>query len=228
MKGFDRLTDAEILALTDDQIAYYMDLACAEEGAPLMPPDPGREPTKPAYQPDVTLHACGGFLFFDAETAARVADVVNGLRRAETKYVSGPRYEKTAHIETDPVRLTTEKVYSPELWDQIKNEVNDYGERKQSWDARVKEHTEASKARDKVTAWIREKIEQVRDDDYQRERYTRELARYIELAEGDREMAVRFLFKAHPEAEKYLAMVEPVSTVAPMTEDDIHHAVTGE
>lgn len=226
MKGFDRLTDAEILALTPDQITYYMDLACAEDGAPLMPPDPGTEPEKPAYQPDVTLHSCGGFLFFDAETAARVADVVNGVRRAETKYVHGPGYQKTAHVENDPVKIGNEKVYSPELWDRIKSEVNDYGERKKSWDSRVKEREEAARARDRVTSWIREKIEQVRDDDYQRQRYERELTRYIELAEGDRYMALRFLFKAHPEAEKYLPSADVMA--ASMSEDDIHHAVTGE
>ena len=211
MTRFDDLTDAEVLALTDEQIAYHVDRECAESGAGLLPPDPGLEPKRPEDMKDVTLYEVGstGLLFADKASALDVIDAIVNKVRFTGRHVSGPSYEQYAERENAEVEIRNKKMYSPSGWDAAKSLVLKYQADKKAWDAASTEYKKIADGRAAAAAWVYERISAVRDEQYQRERTATELARYIALADGDETIGRRFLLKAHPDWEKFLPEVAP-------------------
>ncbi len=208
MKRFDELSDAEVLALTDEQIAYYHDFACAEEGAPLMPPPVGPAPEVVEAQQDMKIYTVGGVSFATMEDASLVADAMNSCRRLTTEYARGGSYrDKVAKAVDAPESVTTESVYSQAMWDSVRQKVTAYNEAKAAWEKRRDDYSKAAELRSRVTAWISQCIESVRETDIERQRCEAEFARYVEIAQGDRAMARAFLIKARPEAAQFIAPV---------------------
>lgn len=208
MKRFDELSDAEILALTEEQIAYYHDFACAEEGAPLMPPPVGPAPEAVEAQHDMKVYQVAGVYFSTMEDASRVADAMNSCRRLTTEYARGGSYrDKVAKVADAPESVTTEPVYSQAMWDSVRQKVTAYNEAKSAWEKRRDEYNKAAELRARVTAWISERIERVHEAEIERRRCEAEFARYVEIARGDRAMAREFLVKARPEAAQFIAPI---------------------
>ena len=56
MKRYNEMTDAELLELTNEQIATLIDYECALDGVPMLPPDPGPAPPDDVPPPDIGLN----------------------------------------------------------------------------------------------------------------------------------------------------------------------------
>lgn len=222
MKAFHELTADEVLALDETRIAYYVDLACAEAGVPLLPPDPGSRPAAAKAGKDVTAYAIDDVYFADAGDAAKVAGLVNSLPRLSVRYVSGPGYERVAEKTSAPVVVKPEAYYTPETWGALGALVNAANLAQKDHDKAVAERSEISRKRDDASSSVRERIDEIRDERREFERYSAEFSRYLELANGDAEVAGRFLAKARPAWAKYLPTrddtAQPVPTPPPTTE----------
>lgn len=204
MKTFDELTDAEVLALTDAEIERYIDLECARAGVPLLPPEPGPEPEKPQADKDVTLYEVGGHSFREQEQALRVAAAINSEHPVETKYASGPGYQRIVGGPADEATVTTSSYFSRERWDAVGAELIAYEEAKQQWERERDEYRKAVSRRNSTVEWVVDRISTVREGERQRERYANLYLRYLGLADGDEVVARKFLLDAEPEAAKYL------------------------
>lgn len=211
MKRFSDLTDAEILALTEAEIAYHIDYECAEAGAGLLPPDPGPEPVKPEGMKDVSAFEVEGLVFTSREDALRVAEALEKCSRYELRYVGNDWSQQVLVRESGPVEVKPVKHYSPNGWDAAKTIVRKYADEKKAWDERVSEMQRIIKERDSATEWVRNRIGEVRENEWRRQRVLADFERYVELAGGDRVIARRFLVKANPSAEQFIA---PIATEA--------------
>lgn len=205
LRRFDDLSESEILALSDEQVRYYMDLECAEAGAPLLPPDPGYAPEKQSYPKDREHFAVGGILFQNAADAQRVLELVNTLPRYKSDYArGGAYYEHIITAKDEPEVMGSGRDYSPEAWEGVRADVVAQNQAKTRWDEAKAEYDKAVEERDKACAWVMSRVEEVRENERKRQQYSAELARYTELAKGDEDMARDFLLRAKPEAAEYL------------------------
>ena len=213
MTRFHDLTDAEVLALTDEQIEYHIEYECADSGAGLLPPDPGPAPEKPKDMKDFTVYVVGDMTFDTQEAALDVATAANRHSRFEKQYVSGPSYEQYVTRADSDVEVRAVRVYSAGGWDAAKALVNKYDADKKVWDGAVREFNRIAEARSQATGWIRERVDEVHAEERERVRVGEQFARYVELADGDETIARRFLLKARPDADKYLPPVSPEAAV---------------
>lgn len=204
-KAFDQLTEAELVALSENDIQRYIDLACAEDGVALLPELPEKPPTK-AVPDDLTVYEVAGMLFFDAGEANEVAAAINLARtRVLAKYISGPSYRRTVEPAVDPVNVTSLQILRPETAAQMRALI-------EAHEAEVKRYNELKTAHDKITRAreshanaIRSKVEDAWSLHRRREQRGRDYARYLELAEGNQAVAMRFLDKAYSDARELLA-----------------------
>lgn len=204
IKAFDLLTDDELCALTDEQIEYYKDLACAERGVALLPPRPGAAPEEPQAEKDLTIYTVGGLMFEKREDAEKIAELANSLERMKLDYVHGPSYQKIAVKKNDQETIDSESYYSAARWQEVRSAVEAYERKKREWNEDVKAFDEANRKRRNETSYIEERIELARERKVKRERMAKVFDRYVELADGDEEAAWKFMTEAYPDASEYL------------------------
>ena len=204
MKRFDDLTDAEVLALTDEDVERYIDLACAEAGVQLLPEKPGPAPEKPDETRDATLFEVAGQSFSTMEDAESVMKMINGLTRLDTNYLAGNYKDQYVSGSQSDVSITTNSVYSALRWHGIKEEMEAYAKAKKGHDSVVSSYKDCVRERNNESNSVRERVEEVHANAHEAGRLRRHLERYIELADGDVEVARRFLLNAYPDAKEYL------------------------
>lgn len=213
MKRFEELTDEEVLALTQDEVTRWIDVECAHEGAPLLPPRP-MAPTPIMFEPDVTVFLVGNIYFGSADDAAKAAALMAPMARFNVNYVSGPRFDKIAMPSCDDLTVSTVRAFSAERWDVIKSDMARYEELKKQFEADSLEYQKASERRDVIASDIHGRVERVRGQERRRARMREEFARYVDLAGGDQTIARRFLVAAHPDALDILPELAPAVDVS--------------
>lgn len=205
MKTFDSLTEQELVALTDDEIQRYIDYACAEHGVPLLPamlPEPPK--VEPPAQ-DAVVYAVGRAYSTDvvcmkSDDAQRLADLLNSIPTCSLGYVSGPSYEKKIEPQRGPYLVMPTPCYSAELAATIAPTLASAERAKNVYDAAKKDYDRAVNERGAFASEIREKVEEAWATHRRREDRRRDYARYLELADGNADIAARFLQNAHRDA----------------------------
>lgn len=200
MKRIFDMTEEEILALADEQIANLIDYECALEGAPMLPPAPGIKPVVNAPPPDVQAYDVAGIITMSADHAGRILAAIESEVIYSWEY-SGNDY-KTKHL--SPIsegsynhpKIKSEKYYSPAQWDAIKDAKAIIEEKLSQWEKVNKAYSEACDARASITDSVWEKVRGVRYHAYDRDQLRNEFTRYLTLAEGNRRIALNFLEKA--------------------------------
>jgi hypothetical protein len=198
MKPFDELTDDEIVALTDERVQFYKDLACAEAGAPLSLPAPV-VPSKPEVVDDATLYMVGNLCFSDATAAQAVADLANQSARFDTAYISGPSYRKYAKPDTDQLTVSPIRLLSQQTAQAMREQIETYEREKAAYQKDQQEYDKATKLRGEATSWISARIAEAHANVFERDEMRRQYERYVALAEGNTTIAARFLAKAFGE-----------------------------
>lgn len=206
---FDELTEPELLTLSDDSEAVqrWIDLECAYEGVPLLPPKP-EAPIEPKMTPDQTVYEVHGIFFSKNEHAIRVANEINDSQRVELQYVSGPRYDRLVKPAPDRVAVTPINAFSPATWETVKDAANAYTTLKTKYDSAWLDYSTAERERKAIVERIKGAIEEAWGKERRREMMRRNLARYMELAGGVRKTAIRFLKAAYPNAAEILPEID--------------------
>lgn len=208
MKSIENLTDAELLALTDEAIAGHIRLRKAEEGIRILP-EPICPTLKEINGPDIQVFEIAGYAFHEREKAEEIAAVINKYVPQSTSidydyYRGDGKYRYTKANNTNLVHVAVENVYSPAKYAEIRDAVESNKRVKDSFDKTKDEYdTETEKAADIVTA-IYDRIQGARDRANELENHKLNIANYLELAQGDVEVAWNFFKKAYvitPEME---------------------------
>lgn len=232
MKPFDELTEPEVLALNDEQIDYYIDRECAEQGVTLVPPSPPQPPTKPAPENDVTAYQIAGILVTDMSEAQRLRDCIAGLKTRGGDGYSYPTYRHYFKAEdtSEPIAITPISMMSEARVVANKTALDEHEAQKKVYDKANEDYQKAVTGRDRVARAIRERLSEVREKDWRRQELQALYDRYLPLANGDRTIAARFLRKAHHDAPEFLPNLfvgideEPareLMAAGPISDDDI-------
>jgi hypothetical protein len=205
MKNFNDLTKAELAELSHDDIVRYINLACAEEGIPLVPELP-EKPIEPSIVPDKEYYSIAGHTLATMEDAEKVQRVFNGIvvysenysKRCGNLHV----YDPDERSWNDPTKIIPIKAMSNELYAQRLKEVESYKTAKGEYD-RIEEKFKKIKEQRKSVeeshwAIYRDAVEWKSD----MEQAKRTFAQYLELADGDKGIAWKFLVKANEYIEE--------------------------
>lgn len=199
MKRIHELNEEGLLALTEEQTLKMVDYECALEGVPMLPPDPGPVPSLPELQADTQCYEVSDVLVADPDHAARILSAIMSGPLYKTEY---PRnnYELRYLVplgqgDYNYPKIKPVQYISPELWDKHKEHVTSLSVRKGEWDALKKAYDAAYKERDAIVKDVYERISDARQHAYDREQLRTEFTRYLELAEGNRSIALKFLEK---------------------------------
>jgi len=204
MKRLEEFNDSELLELTDKGVLNLIDYECALEGVPMLPPSPGPKPKANLPEPDTQCFAVAGVMTCDADHARRILEAICGGWLVESTYDSDyhNRYlKRLCESDYNYPKITTETHRSQEQWDSIKEEATKFNMLKKEWEAKNDEYEKALKARSTITDRVYGQIESARHHFQTCERLREEFKRYLELAEGNRQIALNFLDKARDLSE---------------------------
>lgn len=202
MKRFIDLTDKEVYALTPEEVGYWIDLECAFEGIPLLPKEPV-EPPAEKFHPDMTVYVVGGVNFANFEDASKFCKWVNNSARFDLEYTHGPRYEKIAK-EPRPIEVSSLNVFSVGGWNVVKDEAKKYSKLHNEYSEAKREYDAIAKKRNVVVDRVNRVIDEVNTAERNRRRVQEKFNRYLELANNEREIALKFLIDAQPDAKEIL------------------------
>jgi hypothetical protein len=198
MKTFWDLTKDEIVGLTSDQIARYIDIDCAEQGVSLLPdlpPAPIYE--KPAK--DCVVYSVDNFDVSTPEEANVILDALGKVRLLKLDYDYGNYSDQyisdTRNVDVPDVKKV--QVYSAKLYNSIRNDLKSYSEKKNAYEREQKEYSKILSERSRISDAIWNKYNEVTEEFQNREYMKKEFAKYLDLADGDKEIAMRFFDKAY-------------------------------
>jgi hypothetical protein len=201
MKTFEQLNDQELLALTDDQIEYYIKLKKAETGIKII-----SFPETPVYaeipQPELEMYVVAGRVFNEKEKAEEIASVINKhLGSSFTKeydyYRSGGNHKYAKPFDGSLETINIVRLYSMSTYNSIKDTIQSnkkiedaYKEIKNAYD---KEDEKASE----IVEMIHSAIAKARECVQLFQNYKVRIVEYLQLANGNRDVAWNFFEKAY-------------------------------
>lgn len=191
---FKGLTDEEIASLTTEQVEREVKLCMAHEGVQF-PEEPGNPPKQPEAA-KTEYYEINGWLFANESDAQHIADIVNASGRLEQPYSkSWDRMATVASCESDVVVSRT-KLYSPDVYARIQLQLEAYKGEKKAFDERQSAYRKALQASaacaDRVHSAHTRAVKKRQEERWRQIKFTE----YLELADGDQQMALRFMRKA--------------------------------
>lgn len=198
----------ELVKLTDDEKQTLFLLECAERGVPLPDTIPEYMPSpdeREDLQEDTVVYSISGgryssdkFYFKTMEDAEEAATL---LRQKTIALDSNYRNSKSVYYlsakEAPEVEIANLKVYSANKYNQVKEELSIYEKQKGAVDSNNKRRTEIMDKQSAVMTEIDNAIYEAQRV-LQRTAELKELfEKYKKMANGDREVAIRFLLNAH-------------------------------
>lgn len=219
MKPFEKLTDADLTALTDQDIERYVDLACAEQGIQLKPEFPPEPPAMGNFEPDAMVYKAPQYLEFTDEAEAReVVRVVSQCKsRVQTGYTRTPEGVTGEHIRTRDVgeaRVEAKRVFSAERAAAMGEEMAQAAVLEEAYKKRLKEYQSIVSSHANVRAEIMAPIYLARERSKRSAELQRVYERYLLLAEGSERIALGFLAKGYSDARERLPQL-PWSLIDP-------------
>lgn len=199
MNRIYEMEEAEILALADEQVSKLIDYECALEGAPMLPPEPGMKPTKQLPEQDAVVFTVGGHMTLSADHAQAIFAALTSGQLYDESYEG--RFYEIKFLE--PIiqtgyhapKIESKRSYSAERWNQIRADVSEYTAKLAEWEKKNEEYQKALKSRSTIHERVWDRIMTARNHASDREQLRREFERYLELAEGNRRVALNFLEK---------------------------------
>lgn len=206
MKRWFDYTDEELLQIyTSDTETFkkLVDLECAHAGVPIDPPTLRAEPVFEEVTPDLRLYRVGGFLFEDAYDANDLLEILRRAKLWKTVYDHSMRYA----VELKPgdyeyPNVVDELVNSEELHLEIVSKKKLMEEKKLQWKEQFEKHTAIVTSREAATAPFYERIDFLLARENRKKLMLAKYKYYLELAEGNRKVALNFLEKIEPEFVK--------------------------
>ena len=207
MKFLKDYTGKELEDIAFEQVDNIINLECAEQGIPLLPPFP-KESKKPDYKPDMVLHRVGGYGGWHTATAEEATTLLNALLSVnlwKTDYnnLSNDKKAKKCSDNDDYRSIVTEKVFSPELWGKISGELKAYSKAEEVSKSKLERYNNVEKDRKTIYDSVWKHVNNAKEFKDNRLMYEKHLADYVKLSDGDEKYGRKFFDKAYPSAGEY-------------------------
>lgn len=194
------LTDEEFSAIVEGSPAFdrLMDLECAWKGIPLLPEDPGPKPDTVEHVGDVTLYEVGDCYFSDKQAAEAILDLMEK---------SGPkdRHHKSSEVivkDLKPNAYNWPKIkqctcFSEFRFEALEGEIKEAKILMDEWLSLKNSFDAALEGRKEVIDDFRNRRDTIREIRMGVETIQKNFERYIDLAQGQYDVAVSFLTEAN-------------------------------
>jgi hypothetical protein len=212
MQKIEDLNEQEILALTDEQIEKFVKLRMAEEGIKII-----QVPVEPKYTklpaPAVPAHSINGVSYpvTDKGAADRISAAIKkeaayftytdyDYRASDIKYLNGGSFEGIGSIDT-------RMYYTKSQGAELKEVARKNKELEDAYNAELREYTDNREQATEIRKEIEGIVENVRSKYRMFDRLLASFKEYLTLADGNSEIAWKFLHKAYsvsPEAAQYI------------------------
>lgn len=216
MKNITDLTQEELVALTDEEMAHYAKLDAAENGIPI----PGEEPKpfdeqKPSH--DIVLYVIQGIKFTDRAKAQELQDFLMArqehLRDTDYNWSVGSHVRFVKGYEGE-LAITEEPCYSAERYTSLRESIDGWSERKKTTDEARKEWTAARDKFNRCIEHVSELVGNARRRAWREEENQARFDQYLELAGGDERLAWGFFEKAELVLDGFRPIGAPALGVA--------------
>jgi hypothetical protein len=197
MKTIDELTKEEVNALTDEQVQRFIDIACMEAGALLLPPMPV-QPDIHRPETDQWVYEVGGFNITTLEGAMVIVEALTKVRIVYLGWVSGYNGNFIRNDEQVP-EIKKKPVYSNALHAKLSVLLAEQATQQRTYDSELAEYNKIAKSRSSISDSIWNHVNDIKKLFTLRDRLTAEFLRYKELAEADTKVALVFFKKAYAE-----------------------------
>ena len=192
------LSDDEVLSLTDEEVKATILYRMAEAGIPVLP-----EPAVPVYDdvpgPDVQVYEIAGVMFTDRDAAEKVQAAIMEGQASRVRLDYGSSYEnKYVMPDRSDQDVTTRTAYSQESHALHKEMLDRNSRRRNAYDTEQTAWRRAEREAESIRAGVLDRVREAEDKARQIEFLQGRYAEYIEIAGGDKEMALEFLKKAFP------------------------------
>lgn len=212
MKLIDKMTHEEILQLGATDIERMVKYICATDGVKLLP-EP-IEPVKPKHEPNLNCYKLGDWLCAVREPLDKIAELFNEyryqLKTPSYDYQLGSAYQKLG----DPsyqlesmVKVEPIKVYDVTLYEKIQGEARLYKEEKDQFDKDLSEYHKNNKLVEEATSWLWDHFHQANKLQREIDNLKSRWSEYLEIANGDKETAEKFMRKAYTVSDEQWAQV---------------------
>ena len=227
MKDFEKLTDQEVLNLTEVQISTYKRLRLAENGVKFIP-EP-KEPEKLEEKPEKTVYRIeginigfgytgGNVVFESLEEAQKVADALQncmsiGSKQSNSKigysnYYFEPGLDRDYNGSIKPLTVVTEKIFSKEHFMEISTNLQTYNKLYEQYKKDSEEYQKMLTRATELTADITQRILDIKVAQQRKESLLAKMKDdYLPLADGNKAIALNFMKKAYDiseDEEKYI------------------------
>lgn len=215
MKRIWDLDDAALLALSDEQVARFVDIECADKGVPLEPDYPGQRPTVDNPEADLTLYKVSGvdYHLADKDVADALAASLSSAKRFDTKKQGEVTVVKDLPSYVDAGgTVSTLQVVSAAAYDHHHTLIEENAAKLKTWETANREYESVTRQRNEASTGVYDAINEARERHSTEQRLEKAFADYTDLADGDKDVALRFLHNAYEEAADYpqFSIAEPV------------------
>lgn len=212
MKLINSMTHEEILQLNATDIERMVKYICATEGIKLLP-EP-IEPVKPKHEPNLHCFKLDDWFCAVREPLDKIAEVFNEyryqLKVSSYDYGLGSAYQKLGEpsyqIE-NMVKVEPTKVYDANMYDKIQAEARIYKEAKEQFDKDLSEYRKNNKLVAEATSWLWDHFHQANKLQREIDALKQRWSEYLEIANGDKETAEKFMRKAYDVSDEQWTMV---------------------
>lgn len=200
MKNFDQLNDLELVELKSEDIEKYIKLKKAEAGVKIV-----NYPATPEYQqipvPDLEVFQVCGFSFTEREKAVEIAETINkhisSSLSVDYNWRGDSRVKYAKPFSGSLAQVEVEKVYSWGVYESIKEIIESNARIEKAFKALKDEYeAEEDKAKELVDE-VYNKINEAKERLEKFRNYKVRIIEYLQLANGDRDVAWNFFDKAY-------------------------------
>lgn len=198
MKKIQDMTTEEIFELNSDDIDNQIDLQCAINGVPLLPPHPGSKPEKPVITKKDYYTVDEKYYF---ETRNEAMNLLTLLTKGDTMLVDEGWGEDKRMITIDSdsyswPKISTKSMMTQDVYEASKPIIKKYQKELQQWEEINNAYKEAKKGRDEIAEEVYEQRTVAIDKVNRFIELEGKFERYIKLAGGDKVVAMGFLIDA--------------------------------
>lgn len=210
MKRINEMSDAEILALTDEQVEKMKKLVLAENGIKFLEAPKDVE-LFDIEEPNITVYNIpflgSEISFADRGEAENMLDVLRKCKsigmvkkdyKANCSFFKQGKEKEYYYYQNEPFSVNTSVVYTYDKYSEIKQFSEQNEKMREQLEKDRKEYNESMSKYIELTHDITEKVSSVREKYQRLDLLKRKLnEEYTPLADGNKELGMKFLSKAY-------------------------------
>lgn len=194
MKRLDDYTREELINITDEERELLIEVEAMCEGVDI-PEEPKYLEEQFVDRPDMEVYEVevGDLIYTSKEEAEKVVSFLNSTSRGGLDYKYENGYDRKYYKPTDTlISAKSVRAYSYEKYKQIGELLKTNKKAKEINENLKSDYTNAIKGYNNIKAEVQQAIDNAVYAQQTEERYKTAYNRYIELANGDKEVAQKF------------------------------------